>query len=154
MDIQISSNFERLLYDLVNQDIKRLSQMMDELVTRGEFSLNEEELLNLNTTFEAGSIEQIETIDIIKKIYDQHNLILDPHTAVAIGVSNKNNYTNSIILSTAHPAKFPEAVREAIGIEAELPANNKNIFNLPEDIKNMKNDISLIKNNILSNFRR
>jgi threonine synthase len=154
MDIQISSNFERLLYDLVNQDIKRLSQMMDELVTRGEFSLNEGELLNLNTTFEAGSIEQIETIDVIKKIYDQHNLILDPHTAVAIGVSNKNNYTNSIILSTAHPAKFPEAVREAIGIEAELPANNKNIFNLPEDIRNMKNDISLIKNNILSNFRR
>ncbi|MFL2817602.1 MAG: threonine synthase [Alphaproteobacteria bacterium] len=154
MDIQISSNFERLLYDLVNHDTKKLSKMMDELAKDGQFSLDEAELSKLNSIFDAGSIEQIETINIIKKIYNQHNLILDPHTAIAAGVSSKNNYHNSIILSTAHPAKFPQAIKDAIGIEAELPLKNKNIFELPEHIKNMKNDMSLVKNHIVSNFKR
>ena len=154
MDIQISSNFERLLYDLVNHDTKKLSKMMDELAKDGQFSLDEAELSKLNSIFDAGSIEQIETINIIKKIYNQHNLILDPHTAIAAGVSSKNNYHNSIILSTAHPAKFPQAIKDAIGIEAEIPLKNKNIFELPEHIKNMKNDMSLVKNHIVSNFKR
>ena len=100
------------------------------------------------------SKEPFEYPDIIKKIYDQYNLILDPHTAIAAGVSSKNNYNNAIILSTAHPAKFPQAIHDAIGIEVELPVKNENIFELPEHIKNMKNDMSLVKNHIVSNFKR
>ena len=153
MDIQISSNFERLLFDLLNMNSTNVDKKMSELSTNGKFELSKFELDTFKNNFDAGSINQDETIKIIKDMYDKSHQIIDPHTAIAVGIHYKNRYKNSIVLSTAHAAKFPDTVEQAIGINPELPIMSEDIYKMQENIINLKSDVGEIKSYIKKNFR-
>ena len=150
MDIQVSSNFERLLYDVLNNDDKKVSSLMLSLVSEGSFKLNKEEVDNIKKDFNAVKISDEETLEIIKEFENKHNFILDPHTATAVGAASKlKNNTNTIILGTAHPYKFLETIKKATGKEVEPPKQFTNILEKEEKYDILENQVSEIKNYIL-----
>ena len=132
MDIQVASNFERLIFYINSNDDQITLKKMEELKKNNEFKLNSEQMSILRDDFISESLSEDETKDVIKKINKNYNILVDPHAAIGIGVLDKlSNDGINIILSTAHPSKFPEAVKEATGKHPELPPKIKNII---EDI--------------------
>jgi threonine synthase len=123
MDIQVSSNFERLLFELAGRDAQRVREAMTELGAEGGFSLAASERSAMAALFDAESVSQSEVAETIAAL-DSAGLLVDPHTAVAVAASRKARgapATPMVALSTAHPAKFPDAVRRAAGRHPEQP---------------------------------
>jgi threonine synthase len=150
MDIQVSSNFERLLFDIVNEDDKRVSSLMNDLSSKGFFKLNKEEVEIIKKDFCAEKINDKDTLSIIKEIDNKSNFILDPHTATAVGAAKKiNNLSSTVVLGTAHPYKFLETVKIATGKEVKPPIQLSKIEDKEEKYDILENDISKIKNYIL-----
>jgi threonine synthase len=151
MDIQVSSNFERLLFDILGGDDKRLVLLMNDLKTNGFFKLNQNEVEVIKKDFCAEKINDAETLAIIKKVNIDSKFLLDPHTATAFGaIKNNNNLSEVIILGTAHPYKFLETVKKASGVEIKAPSQLSNVVDKEERFDIMDNNISKIKNYILS----
>ncbi len=119
MDIQLASNFERYLYYLMDEDPHAVRSLMERLGRDGGFSIPEEKRRTVESLFSAASVDDAETLEQIRRTYREAGYILDPHSAV--GVRAAAGRQDTVCLATAHPAKFPDAVREAIGIEAEPP---------------------------------
>jgi threonine synthase len=150
MDIQVASNFERLIFDVCSCNSNKTLKLMNDLNKKGEFILEKEEFKKIKKIFCSESLSDEETKLIIKKIYKNQKILVDPHTAVAIGVANKISLDeNTIILATAHPAKFPDTVMQQADIKPELPENLKDIFNKKEKYKKLPNDLKTIQNYIL-----
>ena len=150
MDIQVSSNFERLLFDVVGEDDKRVSLLMNDLSAKGFFKLNKEEVEIIKKDFCAEKINDKDTLSIIKDIDSKSNFIIDPHTATAVGAAKKiNNLSNTVVLGTAHPYKFLETVKMATGKEVKPPIQLSKIEDKEEKYDILENDISKIKNYIL-----
>lgn len=124
MDIQISSNFERLLFEASGRDAGAVRGMMERLHQSGAYDLPKDVRGFINACFDAGSATEPETTAMIASIYTKWGYIIDPHTAVALHVAQKQNTDEApmITLSTAHPAKFPETVQKATGAFPMLPA--------------------------------
>jgi threonine synthase len=150
MDIQISSNFERLLYDISNHDDKRVLSLMSKLKLEGSFKLSKKEVENIKKDFSAAKVSDNETLEIIKEFENKYNFILDPHTATAIGASNKikSNY-ETIIVGTAHPYKFLETIKKATGKQVDTPKQFSNLLDKKEKYDIIENKVSDIKNYIL-----
>ncbi|MCG8426315.1 MAG: threonine synthase [Chromatiales bacterium] len=121
MDIQISSNFERYLYFLMDESSEQVKTLMAEMATSGKLSVSEEKRREVESLFFAAAVSEEETQAQIAETFRTSGYILDPHTAV--GVKAAENFPEAICLATAHPAKFGDAVKEAIGQEAEPPAS-------------------------------
>ncbi|MEZ5827257.1 MAG: threonine synthase [Hyphomicrobiales bacterium] len=123
MDIQLASNFERLLFELAGRDAARVGALMDELRARGTFRLSQGELGQLRDLFGAHSIGEHDTEMTIRGVFEETGMLIDPHTAVAVAASQEEDVgtTPMVVLSTAHPAKFPDAVKRATGQVAEQP---------------------------------
>ncbi|HUW73862.1 MAG TPA: threonine synthase [Methyloceanibacter sp.] len=122
MDIQLASNFERLLFELAGRDAARVGGLMEELRSTGAFKLSQGELGQLRELFSAYSVGEDETEMTIRGVFEETGMLVDPHTAVAIAASHQEPDQGGapmVVLSTAHPAKFPEAVKRASG---QLPA--------------------------------
>ena len=150
MDIQISSNFERLLFDILGEDDKKVSLLMNNLKTKGFFKLDQEAVKIIKKDFCAEKINDKEVLDIIKNFNSESKFILDPHTATAFGAVKKiKNLSETIILGTAHPYKFLETVKKATGIEVTPPSQLSNIVDKEERFDILDNNISKIKNYIL-----
>ena len=150
MDIQIASNFERLVFDVCSNDSNRILKLMNDLNKNGKFVLEKEELKNIRENFCSESLSEEETKSVIKEIYENEKMLIDPHTAIAIGAVNKINLKeNTIILATAHPAKFSEVVTKETGIKPELPENLKNILDKKEKYEKLPKDLKKIQNYIL-----
>ena len=150
MDIQVSSNFERLLFDILSEDDKKVASLMEDLKTKGFFKLDWEIVQIIKKNFCAEKINDEETINIIKNLNIESKFILDPHTATAFGAAKKiNNLSETIILGTAHPYKFLETVKKATGIEIKAPSQLSNMIDNEEKFDIMENNISKIKNYIL-----
>ena len=146
MDIQIASNFERLVFYIHSNDDQITLKKMEELKKNNEFKLNGEQMNILRDDFISESLSEDETKDVIKKINKNYNILVDPHTAIGIGVLDKlSNDDVNIILSTAHPSKFPEAVKEATGKHPELPPKIKKIIKGKEKFDILPNDLNIIK---------
>ncbi len=128
MDIQISSNFERFLFDLVGHDANVVKAMMNDLVAKGGFSLSENQLSEASSIFHPARINTKQTLETIAK-YHKEGYTIDPHTAVGIAAAELSPYERVICLATAHPAKFNEAVAEATGEEPEIPDLLNGILN-------------------------
>ena len=97
------------------------------------------------------SVSEQELLSCIKKVYENHKIIIDPHTAVGLGVLEKINLAGKkIVLSTAHPCKFPEAIKKAINIKCELPEKLNYILNEKENFDVINNDIEVVKKYILN----
>jgi threonine synthase len=150
MDIQISSNFERLLFDILDGDDKKVFSLMNDLTTKGFFKLNQKEIEIIKKDFCAEKISDEETLTIIKKFNSEEKFVLDPHTATAFGAANKiSNLSEIIILGTAHPYKFLETVKKATGIEIIPPTQISNVVDKEERFDILEKNISTIKNYIL-----
>jgi threonine synthase len=119
MDIQISSNFERYLYSLMDENPAEVRRLMDEMSSQGKLTVPAAKQAEVAQVFHAVAVSEEETLEQIRTTYQQSGYILDPHTAV--GVKAAHDRPTAICLATAHPAKFGAAVRDAIGIEAPPP---------------------------------
>ena len=150
MDIQVSSNFERLLFDILNGDDKKVSALMNDLKTKGFFKLDQQSLKIIKKDFCAEKINDEETLAIIKNLNIESKFILDPHTAIAVGAVKKiSNLSETIILGTAHPYKFLETVKKATGIEIKAPPQLSNVLDKEERFDILEKNNSKIKNYIL-----
>ncbi len=147
MDIQISSNFERLLFDLYGRDGKTIAGMMDNFRKDKKLVLSEAALSRLRKEFAAASANDDETLATIKSCYQETGELLDPHTAVGLCAGNKAHSGNSplVILATAHPAKFPDAVKAASAVHPALPAHLADLFSRPENFERLGNDVAAVK---------
>ena len=150
MDIQVASNFERLIFDVNSCNSEKTSRLMNEFTARGEFKIEETELKKIKQCFSSESLSEKETKTIIRDTYKNHGVLIDPHTAVGIGVVKKIPLEgNTVVLATAHPAKFPEVVMESTGIKPELPEKLKYILSEKENYDKLPKDLDKIKKYIL-----
>ena len=155
MDIQISSNFERLLFEASGRNAEAVVQMMAALKQSGGFTLPADTLANIRQGFSAGTTGEAETSTTIQQVLEQSGYLLDPHTAVGVHVARAYlpNATPMITLGTAHPAKFPAAVHSATGIEPELPAWLADLHNREERLSELDNDQQAIEDFIVARTR-
>src|SRR5712672_1342487 len=143
MDIQISSNFERLLFEASRRDAAGVRRLMDQLKQSGRFVLPDATLAAVREEFDAGRADETETAAAIRAAWREAGDWVDPHTAVALAVADRDTSDSNIpniVLSTAHAAKFPDAVEAACGVRPELPAWLEDLTTRPEHIKVMNND--------------
>ena len=154
MDIQIASNFERLLFDIQDKDDQKVSQSMKNLTENGYFKLEEKELKKIKENFAAEKVNDADTLRIIKDFFVNYGFILDPHTATAVGASYKiRNKSETIILGTAHPYKFLETIKLAIGKNVEPPKQFLNLSEKVEKFEIVDNKIENIKNYIIRKIK-
>ena len=150
MDIQIASNFERLIYDLNDCDDVKTKNIMEGIKKQGKYILSKEILEKINKNFLSASLNEDEILKVIKDVYEKHKIILDPHTAIAFGtLKNKINLDgNNVVLATAHPCKFPNAIDQSIGIKPSLPEKLKYIMDEKENYDIIPNNLKAIKKHI------
>ena len=157
MDIQVSSNFERLLFDASGCDPAAVRDAMRDLGANGKFALSENTLANMRELFFASRADEAETRDTIRDVYKASGYVLDPHTAVGVAVARKFGVKTSqsqlVILGTAHPAKFPEAVAEACGVHPKLPASFSDLMARPERLTSLPNDAKAVADFVLKHAR-
>ena len=147
MDIQISSNFERALFMAYGQDGAAVRQLMDELKTNGGFSVSQGALEALRETYASGRVSETETSAQIKTELTRSGELLCPHSAVGVRVADAQIKapTPMVTLATAHPAKFPDAVEAATGIRPALPARMADLFDRPERVTRVPNDLAALE---------
>ncbi len=148
MDIQISSNFERLLFDLYDRDGKQLAEMMAEFRAKKSLTLSENAYARLTREFAAGRCDDATTTTTIKEWYETTGELLDPHTAVGVYVgqhARRDAATPLVVLATAHPAKFPDAVKAASGMNPALPEHLLDLFSRKENYETVANDVAAVK---------
>lgn len=162
MDILVSSNLERLLYDLTDDNDKIVSEYMNNLKNDGTYEVNDKIKAKLNSLFYGGSCDDKTTQTTIKKLFDNNKYLCDTHTAVAVNVYEQyvketNDTTPTIIASTASPYKFTKSVLEAI-TDSELPKDEFEMINylneitktdIPKPLSSLKNAESHF-NNVVS----
>ncbi len=148
MDIQISSNFERLLFDLYDRDGKAIAEMMGRFRQEKKLTLSPLALSKLRAEFAAASVDDEETKATIASCYKATGELLDPHTAVGLAAGAKMRRdleSPLVVLATAHPAKFPDAVKAACGVHPPLPAHMVDIFEKKERMESLRNDVHTVK---------
>ena len=126
MDIQVASNFERLLFYILNENDNSVSSLMNDLSSKGFFNLQKNEIQQIKKDFEGVKISDEETESIIIEVYKKYQFIIDPHTATGFGAAKKiKSLDEIIVLGTAHPYKFNETIKKAIGKDLEAPEHLK-----------------------------
>ena len=155
MDIQISSNFERLLFEAYNRNASKIEGLMDSLKETNEFKIEKSALNFIKNDFLATSISENETKECIADVYKKTGYILDPHSAVGYAASMMMDDSEGAIvtLGTAHPSKFPIAVENSINIKPDIPERLKKIMNKTENFSKMEIDLMKIKNFIITNIK-
>jgi threonine synthase len=149
MDIQIASNFERLIYDLNNGDDSLTAKAMNDIKEKGKYLIDQEKLDKINNNFLSAKMSEDEVLKTIELVYKKFDVVLDPHSAIGYGAFDKVNISgNNIVLATAHPCKFPDAIKNAINLNAELPKELKYILNEKENYKIIDNNIDEVKKHI------
>jgi threonine synthase len=146
MDIQVSSNFERLVFELAGRDGRATAAMMTEFRQSGKLAFPQGMKGALADGFDAGAASEAETLNTIAKMRLTTGEIVDPHTAVAIHVAQRAKSDAPIVVaSTAHPAKFPDAVEKATGIRPALPDFLADLFERKERVDILPNDAATLK---------
>ena len=134
MDIQVSSNLERLLFDLCQQDAAALAVLMSGLQSNGSLRISPYQLGAARQHFTAASLSDAETLATIKQAFTNFNCIIDPHTAVGVGVAEKLTKELPgpvVMLACAHPAKFPETIQRAINLTSDVPKSLSELLQKP-----------------------
>ncbi|MGR3291937.1 MAG: threonine synthase, partial [Paracoccaceae bacterium] len=147
MDIQVSSNFERALFYAYNSDGNAVAQQMDDLTTKGGFDISQGAISRLRELYGSGRASEDETADTIRQVFAATGEVICPHTATGVKVAQDQPASDvpMITLATAHPAKFPTAVHAATGLHPALPPHMTKLFELPERITRLGNDIDQIE---------
>lgn len=145
MDIQVSSNFERALFDAYGRDGAAISALMDEM-KNGGFAISQGALEMLRETFASGRCSEEETRATIAKAFAATGEVLCPHSAVGVKVAEEHlAHAPMITLATAHPAKFPDAVEAAMGVRPALPPRMADLFERPERMTRVTNDLAALQ---------
>ena len=153
MDIQVASNFERLIFHIHSKDSKETLKLMKDLKENGEFKIKKENLNKIHQNFCSESLSDEETKLVINNFYKKEKILIDPHTAVGIGAANKISLKESIVvLGTAHPAKFSNIVMKETGKLPELPDKLKKILDEKEKYIELPKDLEKVKKYIMDNI--
>jgi len=145
MDIQVSSNFERVLFDAYDRDGDTVAAQMADL-QKGGFKISQGAYQMLRDTFKSGRASEDETTAAIKSYVTQHGELLCPHSAVGVHVAEGHLGTTPMVtLATAHPAKFPAAVANATGVHPPLPDRMADLFDRPERVTRVAHDLNAIQ---------
>jgi len=156
MDIQVSSNFERLLFDACDRDAHAVRSLMGSLQQSRRFSLSAHALKTMRAMFSAGRADEQETAATIRAWMREAHYCADPHTAVALAVAEKETRDPAVpmaVLSTAHPAKFPDAVKAACGVTPALPDWLGDLYARPERVTVLPADEGAVKRFVQSASR-
>ncbi len=146
MDIQIASNFERLIYDLNNHNAIETKNAMIEIEKEGKYIISEEKLEKIKKDFLSASINETEVLNIIKEVYEKYKIILDPHSAIGFGALKKIKPEGiNVVLATAHSCKFPDAINSSIKVRSSLPDELKYILDEKENYDIIPNNLGIIK---------
>ncbi|MCB1364000.1 MAG: threonine synthase [Rhodobacteraceae bacterium] len=149
MDIQVSSNFERALFFAYGQDGAAVARSMEDL-KQGGFDVSQGALQALQEQFASGRASEDETLATIAATLETSGQLVCPHTAVALKVAGemREREVPMITLATAHPAKFPDAVRKASGVHPPLPPRMASLYEMPERLTRIANDLGAIEDHI------
>ena len=153
MDIQVSSNFERLLFDALDRDAAALKGLMDNLAQSGGFTLPEAAVDWMRRLFASGRTDESAVLAEIRRTWEETGRLIDPHTAVATAVARAQAGAEAamVALSTAHPAKFPDAVARATGHHPELPDKVQHIMEAEERFTVLPDDLAAVEAFISAN---
>jgi threonine synthase len=156
MDIQVSSNFERVLFEAYGRDAGAVRALMGSLAQSRRFEISAPALAEIRARFSAHRADEEETAAAIRITRKEAGYLLDPHSAVAIAVAEKEGHDPSVpmvVLSTAHPAKFPDAVGAACGIRPPLPDWLADLPGRPERVTALSADQAAVERFILAASR-
>lgn len=157
MDIMVSSNFERMLFDLHDRDGLAINKMMADFKDTGQLHLSESALLRAREIFSSYRLSDEETTQVIHDVYEQTEYLLDPHTAIGVQAARKTRKSSDIpmiCLATAHPAKFPDAVKLAgQKDDPALPHHMQDLFDRAERYEVLNNEIGSVQQFIQNNIR-
>ena len=149
MDIQLASNFERLLYDVNDHDDAETASVMKNIKEKGKYIIDKEKLEKINIDFLSARVSEEEVLKTIKDVHDKYKTILDPHTAIGYNAFDKVKLKgNNIVLATAHPCKFPDAIKKSINQNANLPKELMFILDEKENYDIIDNNLDKIKKHI------
>ena len=124
-------------------DDNETQKIMSGIKEDGKYIIPEDKMKKIDRDFLSASINENEVLDIIKEVYAMHNIVLDPHSAIGFGALKKVNIEgNNIVLATAHPCKFPEAIDKSIGIKPDLPDELKYVMDEKENYDIISNNLS------------
>jgi threonine synthase len=155
MDIQVSSNFERLLFEANGRDGATVNRLMAGLSQSGSFTLAQEAQDFISDSFDAARTSQAETAQTIHDVLDGSSYLLDPHTAIGLFAARQRaaSATPMVTLGTAHPAKFPDAVEAACGLRPALPAWQGDLMARVERETSLANDLKTVEDFIKAHAR-
>lgn len=148
MDIEVSSNFERVLFEAMDRDAGALRGLMASLAQSGAFAPSSAAMAALRADFDAGRADEAQTLGTIARVRAETGYLLDPHTAVAVSVAERvahDPHVPQVVLATAHPAKFPDAVERACGERPALPPHLADLLERPERTPTLPNDVAAIE---------
>lgn len=148
MDIQVSSNLERLLFEIHDRDGAAIAEFMARFRAEGTVSVDAERLQILADHWSAARVDDAGTAATIAALYEQTGMLIDPHTAVGVAAARDARADQSVpmvVLATAHPAKFPDAVEGATGVRPPLPAHLADLFERPERFEVVANDFATVR---------
>lgn len=150
MDIQVSSNFERLLFDLYDRDGRATATAMREFRATGSLSVGQARHGAASETFRAARFDDAETVAAIKRFRTETGYLVDPHTAVGLlaAAAHPEPGAAMIVAATAHPAKFADAIRQATDAEPDMPARLAAVFQEEESFEVMPNDLAAIQDHV------
>ena len=148
MDIQISSNFERLLFDMLGRDGAAVAETLTRFRETGAFSVSEDAYAKAQELFVGARYDDTQTKQTIKDLHDEIGMLIDPHTAVGVAAARSTPETDGtpmVVLATAHPAKFPDAVEDASGVRPDLPARVGDLLDREEKAIDISGELAAIE---------
>ncbi len=153
MDIQVSSNFERQIFESVGRESKKVNEIFSLFKTNNEYTFEKEVINSFKKIYDASSCNDEETIETIKNVYQKYNYIADPHTATGLkALLDKNDNETWVSLACAHPSKFSESVNKAINTKVNIPNDLLKLFDKKEKMTILPNNADEVKNYIIKNI--
>jgi threonine synthase len=156
MDIEVSSNFERLLFESHDRDPGVVRAMMGSLVSEGRFGLSDSALTQIREVFGAHTLHDDGTLRVMTEVHERTGMLIDPHTAIGVAGARAHqgsDGTPMVVLSTAHAAKFPDAVEQATQVRPGLPPHLSDLFERPERYTVLPNDRGVVESFIRERTR-
>lgn len=156
MDIQISSNFERLLFDLLGRDGAAVRAAMDRFRAEGRFAVTDAQLAAALGVFAGHRVDEAATMATIERVWGECGYAIDPHTAVGVAsaaAAAVDPDVAMVVLATAHPAKFPDAVEKATGRRPELPPRLSDLYVREERLTGLPNDLAAVQSFVAARAR-
>lgn len=152
MDIQVSSNLERLLFEIWGRQGSVVAERLSGFRRDHTLTLSDADLALLRSSFAAGSLDEPATLDVIARHWTDDGVLIDPHTAVGVGVAERlaEPPTPTLVMATAHPAKFGDAVRQATGESPQLPDHLVDLMSRVEHMEHVPNDLAAVEDLVRS----